>query len=165
MARPLAVLPSQPTSLLSKKCQKSQLSRLILGELGRKFQAQLSLCEPAGNEQVTDRSHRSRESHQLPGPARPGRMFLSSGIATKRRINSSIFPRSRKVAFSPLCTCSICPRQRVPAADRSRRRRTMKVLAIGEVGVDSTTASHSPGHTCALPRPLCAQGFLEKPRN
>ena len=72
-------------------------------------------------------------SERLPHSFFTGRLS-SSGIAPKRRIKSNIPSQLRNATLSPLCTCSMRPRQRGPATDHSCQKRTTKVLIGGTGG-------------------------------
>jgi hypothetical protein len=94
------------------------------------------------------------------GPGRWPSSFLadrgsSSARTPNRRIKSSIASSPVKLALWWFCTCSMRPRQRGPAADHSRQKRTTKVLT-GGVGCGSDMATQVPGTFATFRAQSCA---------
>jgi hypothetical protein len=93
--------------------------------------------------------HKSRRSSYLrPSP---------SGMAAMRRMKSSIASKSRNAALSPLCTCSMRPRQRGPATDHSRHKRTIKILVAtaGDGCAMGSSSLAQPRLSTASPLLVC----------
>ena len=94
-------------------------------------------------------------------------------ICRKKRSMSS---RYKKSARCPLCTCSIRPRQRDPAPDHSRQKRTTKVvvavvsaegrfIAVSVSRLIQATVAQKRGEVFAIARVASYLGKLATPGN